>query len=351
MKWPLLTLMCLMPFVASVAVVPDLIVQGNDKKAHGDLKGAIAAYTAAIAQNPKDAKAYMARATVLGLEGNFDAAMADDTQAITLDPKSAMAFSNRGNARMSKGDLAGAMADYTQAIALDPKHVLAFNNRGNIKNLQKDYRGAIADYTQALTLDPKNAAAYYNRAGAERSIGDYADAEADYSQALVLNKIDVPAYLNRAILRIAQHNWDGATADLNTCLTLLPEERQVYPRVFLWVIASEHPASNKTTLPLTDYLNHGSSKFEGTWPWQIAKFLAGQVDEATFLASAKSFEAKKDKGQVAQAYYYAGLKQVLVGDKAAAVKFFKQCQQSGNRSLHEFVLAREAMKSLGGQSK
>ncbi|MCE0521587.1 MAG: tetratricopeptide repeat protein [Methylacidiphilales bacterium] len=341
----------LLPFVALAQTANQLAIQANDKKIHGDYNGALADYTQAIAQDPKNVPAYIGRATVLSLEGNYAGAIADDTKAISFDPRNAVAYSNRGNAKAAKGDLTGALADYTRAIAIDPHHVRAFLNRGNVKNLQKKYHAAIDDYTAAIALDPQNANAYYNRAGAERAVADYASATTDYSKAIELNPADVKAYLNRAVLRLARQDWSGATADLNKCLSLVPEERQAYPRIYLWIAKVKQGEADKATQELTRYLDQSPKTLAGTWGWEIAQFLAGQVDEASFITSADSFQVKQDRGQAAQAFYYAGLKRALAGDKAGAEKYFKRCVEAGHPFLHEFILAREELKLSGGSGK
>jgi len=351
MRWRLLGFVGLgLPFVAMAQTAPDLVTQGNDKKVHGDFKGALSDYTLAIARNPQNVQAYLDRATVLGLEGDQTGAVADDTKAIALDPKNAVAFSNRGNARTAKGDRSGALADYTQAITLDPHHVRAFLNRGNIKNLEKKYGAAIDDYTTAISLDPKNAAAFYNRAGAERALANYTNASADYSKAIDLNPVDVQAYLNRAGMQIALRNWDGGTADLKKCISLIPEERQAYARIYLWVIGIKRGETEESSRALANYLDHSPKVLDSTWGWEIAKFLAGQDNEVHFLASASSFETRKNRGQIAQACYYVGLTRAIAGDKASATKYFHKCRETGNPSVHEFILAREELK-LSGDSK
>ena len=340
----------ILPVIVWGQVQPDLVAQAEAKKQHGDLKGALADYSQAIAADPKDAKAYVGRATILDLEGNTTAALADDTKAIALDAHYPVAFTNRGNIRVNLGDLDGAVRDYTQAIALDPHHLHAFINRGNVRNLQKKYNAAIADYTAAIALDPKNAVAFYNRAGAKAALGDYAGASADYSLAISLSPSDSPAYIDRAIMELAQENVSGAKADLNKCLTLLPAARQAYPRIFLWVIATRNPNDvTRATLELAKAADFVQKPLSETWGWQIAKFLVGKVDETTFIASAATFQVKTRTldQKKAQAFYYIGLKHEIAGDKAGATKFFHQCLATGNPTQHEYVLAREILKSLG----
>ena len=86
--------------------------------------------------------------------GDLAGAIADYTQAIALNPTDATAYHNRGLARSSQSDLAGAIADYAQAIALNPTDATDYYNRGLARNGQGDLAGAIADYAQAIALNP-----------------------------------------------------------------------------------------------------------------------------------------------------------------------------------------------------
>ena len=73
----------------------------------------------------KNASAYNDSGSDKYDKGDLDGAIADYTHAIALDPKLAKAYYNRGLARYDKGDLSSAIADYDQAIKLNPGYALA----------------------------------------------------------------------------------------------------------------------------------------------------------------------------------------------------------------------------------
>jgi tetratricopeptide (TPR) repeat protein len=350
MRRLILLLVCLsLPLIVWAVSSPDIVSQALTKKAHGDFQGALDDFTIAISQNPKNVAAYLGRASIYSLEGNYASAIADDNKAIALDPKNAAAYSNRGNARTYQGDLSGAIADFNKAIALDPRHVHAFINRGSVKNLQKKYTAAIEDYSAAIALDPKSAVAYYDRAGAKRALGDYAGAKADYSEAIKLSPVDVHAYINRAVLEIAQRDWPAATADLNKAASLIPAERQAFIRSYLWIIAAKKNDTEEMPFNLAEAVEAVPNSLSETWGWEIARFLSGKIDERTFFTVASSFQTKKDKGQKAQSLYYAGLVRECKGDMGNAKKYFHQCLNEGNPSLHEYILAKSELKTSGSK--
>ncbi|WP_445241756.1 tetratricopeptide repeat protein [Microcoleus vaginatus] len=141
----------------------DLFIRGEDKYQKGDYQGAIAAYTQAIALNPKYAQAYHNRGNARSKLGDNQGAVADYNQALRINPNYAKAYYNRGISRFELGDNQGAVADYNQALRINPNYVLAYNNRGLARYRLGDKQGAVADYNQALRIDPNHVNAYYNR--------------------------------------------------------------------------------------------------------------------------------------------------------------------------------------------
>jgi tetratricopeptide (TPR) repeat protein len=336
----------LLPSVALAQTSADLDAQGDAKKAQRDFAGAQADYTQALAANPKDVRACIARGTVCAKLGDNAGAIADDTAALALDPKNAIALSNRGNARAAARDFSGAVSDYTQALALDPGHVAAYLNRANVEAMQRNYAAALPDYNAALALDPKNALALYDRAGARRAVGHYADAAADYSQVLLQNPSDVRARLNRAVVRMAQRKWNAAAPDLQECLKTLPPAQQIYPRLYLWVVGVKEGREPQATRDIKDYreqIRH--------LPWtpssQFATFLAGDMQDWQLTAHVVSPTFPDAKNHEAKANFFAAMRREASHDPVDARTLFEKCINLGDPKLHEVILAREELKQMG----
>jgi tetratricopeptide (TPR) repeat protein len=101
----------------------DYLDRGIDRHLHGDLAGAIADYSEAIARYS---------------EWHSEA----------------IVYLTRGNARRDHGDLAGAIADYTQAITRDPGYASAYLSRGLAYQEAGDTERAIADLKMVRELSP-----------------------------------------------------------------------------------------------------------------------------------------------------------------------------------------------------
>ena len=196
---------------------------GDVQQTKGNWDAAIAAYTKAIALNPKDEDAARNRGDARQRKSDWNGAIADYTKAIGVKPDDESAYRNRGDAKQRKNDWAGAIADYTKAIELNPNDESAYRNRGDASQGKKDWDGAIADYTKAIELKPDDASAYHNRGDAEQRKSDWANAIADYTKAIELNPEDDGAYRNRGDAKKASGDPAGAAADYRKAIELKPD--------------------------------------------------------------------------------------------------------------------------------
>ena len=91
---------------------------------------AIAAFTAAVAADPRDAGSYYNRAVLHQKCGGCGAAMDDYTRAARLAPSDADIYYNRALAQQCSGNINAAIEDYTRAIRLNPDDPEPYWNRG-----------------------------------------------------------------------------------------------------------------------------------------------------------------------------------------------------------------------------
>lgn len=321
--------------------------RGFARQANGNLDGAIEDYTTALKLEPKTAIAYYNRGLARQSQGNFEAAIVDYDRALAFDPKIAGAYYNRGNAKNATHDLDGAIADFTQAIALNPKIALAYCNRGVARQAKGDLDGAIADYTQALTIDPKIAIAYYNRGRIKELKNDPDGAIADSSQALDLDPKNVQAYFNRGFAKLSKGNLDGAQDDLRQFCEAAPRDHDTdHARLYLWLIGKAQSAHPDPDPVLSDALENNWNASADDFASKTAAFLLGRLSESDYLASAASPDAKKDQGQHCEAWYFAGMKRLLMGDKTTAIEYFHKSVATAQTDYCEYILSQSELRTL-----
>jgi len=337
--------------------------RGLAKAARGQWDGAIADYNRALQLDPKLADAYYNRGLAKthrqelvaygGVDifsrnyeksksSDLDAAFADFNRALQLDPKNAKVYHARGITKLERGDLDGTIADFNHALQLNPKDSKAYDTRGLAKQSEGDLEGAIADYNHSLQLDPKNLKAYCNRGVAKIDLGNAQDAIADFNRTLQLNPKDAPAYADRGSANLLARNWTAALQDYRRFCELSPRNQQ-YPRLTIWLIRSRLGERGAADKELAAHFTAES----GSWPSKIQAYLLGKLSESEFLTTTLSPSGKVDPGQRCEAWFYAGMKNLLAGDKSAATEFFKKCAATGQRSVSEYAFAKAELKALG----
>ncbi len=181
---------------------------------------AIECLTRAIALDPRHGMAYYNRGIVRSRLGDLKGALADHTAALAIRPGSE-AFTARGAVKHSLGDVDGALADFEAAIKGNPKAKNAYCNRSGIRLIRRDFAGAIEDASRAIEIDPGFAEAYVNR-GMARHDSAAAGARSDFDEAIRLDPKYAGAWHARGVLRLAGSDGEGALADLNRALELRP---------------------------------------------------------------------------------------------------------------------------------
>jgi tetratricopeptide (TPR) repeat protein len=205
--------------------------RARGKQTSGDIDGALADYTQAIALEPKRWQSYNDRAITRQLKGDMDGALADFTEAIKQAPgrESILPSMNRARGRATKGDLDGALKDIARILQLDSQYVDAYVERGTVRALAGDLTKALADYNRALKIDPKNVSAYTQRAQLKHDKQhDVAGALADYERALTIDPKSAVALAGRATIRADKGDIDGAIADYTQAIAVAPPIATLY---------------------------------------------------------------------------------------------------------------------------
>ncbi|MEG4196923.1 TerD family protein [Microcoleus sp. Pol12A5] len=141
--------------VAIAQKAADFSNQGSLKVQKGDVPGAIANFTQALALNPNIPQAYLGLGIATGQQGNKQQAIYNYDRALQFNPNLAEAYFGRGQAYYELGDKQKAIGDYEQAIRVNPNYGLAYLERGAIRCMLGTKSQAVADFNQAGELFSK----------------------------------------------------------------------------------------------------------------------------------------------------------------------------------------------------
>lgn len=181
--------------------------------------------------------------------GDLRGALADVTLAIARDSRNSGAYALRGTLRMTSGDRPGALLDMTRAIELAPgvKGIeIVYTNRANLHWLEKRHKEAWADVEHALALRPDLALALHVRARIRMDEGDLDGARADLDQAIRLEPKMMPAYAARAAVNQQAGRLQEAISDYKALMWTLPNDADVVANhgIVRGLLGETEPAMN-----------------------------------------------------------------------------------------------------------
>jgi lipoprotein NlpI len=226
----------------------------------------------------------------------------------------ASAYTQRGNLKQMKGDLDGALADFNKAIEIKPDFTEVYCVRGYVKQCEGDLDGAFADYNKVIEMNPRLAYAYFSR----------------------------------GLLNYNSHKFTDAMADFNKSRELgLDAQQQDYSSFYIWLIQARLGEQDTATKELQTYLDNRKIGTPDDWPSKVASFLAGQLSEPDFFKAAENSDQQTNNGQHCEAYFYAGSKRLVEGDKITATDYFNKCLATELKSFEEYGSAAAELNSLG----
>ena len=289
----------------------EYIAQGDAKCFHTkDYLGAISDYDKALEFDPTNAVAYQQRSIAKLHTDDCDGAIADASRAIELNARLDWSYVLRATARFNKGEFKNSIRDCDQALMLDAKNELAYLLRGDCEFCTEKYDSAISDYDKALILDPKDRRSYFNRGLSEQAKGSLNSALSDFVRSDAL----------------AEEPSAHASA-----------------HVAIWVIRSLQGKVKEANDELSAYFRNLPLDNSLGWLKTVADFILDTTSEADLIATASSSSGAKRKERLCDAYYYIGVKRLIIGDHVSAAVCFGKCLTTEATYSGSFVLAKSKL--------
>ncbi len=311
------------------------------KNRKGDFTGAIEDATRALEIDPKTVDAWYNRAEAKSNLSDVEGAIGDATQSLRLNPSQPAALHLRASMRLRGGDYEGARADFGKTIELEPRFAPAYCSRSTAALCLGDLAAATADAEKAIELGPVMAQAYGVRARVKMVKGDAKGALADCDKGVESEPNDAGAYFTRASMREERRDWAGALEDYRESIR---KDRSVadYAQFHIFLIRVRQGEGEAAKASLSEYVKDRPSRPGTEWETRILAFLSGELKLSDFLALApESSVARRCEG-----YYYAGIFELISGDRTEGAGLLKKCVDVGQKSFYEHWNAAAELEAL-----
>ena len=169
---------------------------------------------------------------------------------------------------------------------------------------------------------------------------------ADYDRALESDPKYATAYANRGIANFRRRNWKDALQDLRRFCEL-SERGQDYARLFIWLIRARFGETDAANKELAAYMEKRSNAAAGDWVSKVSGHLLGTISESELFSAAASPDAEKEGGHRCEAWFYAGMKKLLSGDKEGSADYLRKCIATEKKGFVEYIFAEAELKALG----
>ena len=300
----------------------------------------VAAADACIADGGERKQGLVIRAAGHLRDADTAAAIADTDAAIGIDPAYADAYYYRGLAHEEVGAIDAARRDFDRAVELGLAPVFALRARGRTRFLEDDFAGAYDDFDALIAAAPEDQEAYRLRGAAAHVLERWAEAEADFDKAIALKDDDLKAYSGRAYVKYFTGRFAEAAADFKIALKDKPEGLKA---AFLY-LAMRRAGDDEAAAELA----RQAETLDWTRnPGVFAALFLGHVGIEEMVDISKRTGIHKPRENECEGYYYAGMAELLAGNRAAAEAWFRRVLATGVVRFDEVRGARMELRAMG----
>jgi tetratricopeptide (TPR) repeat protein len=261
---------------------------------------------------------------------DYSGALADLNGAVESAPKYATAYAVRASLEHHLGYDVDAFADSARAIKLNPNLSYPRRIRGIVESeSDRDYTNALLDFRQAIGLDLHDIQVYVECAYVERARTNFAAALGDLDRAIQVNETRPEK------TRLGSPYWAAGWIQsdvgqyplaLKNFRKALKQSPSIRCGLRVWVLRARLGDREAATSNLVKHIQFVSPIHRNRPLAVCERFLAGKASEEDLLQAAgdSALNPAIRRRELCTANYYVGMKRMLDGDEAGALRFLQQ---------------------------
>ncbi len=215
-----------------------LILQGNDHEAAGNLHEAMQSYKSALEIFPSLAKAHLNLGNALLADGQFEAALTEYHNALRKNPGYTEAYFNIGNAYLGVGQPEDARQAYQKALEINPNFADAHAGLGYAFEEVGHSAAAVDAYRRALELMPEYRPLQHNLGNALVAAGQREEATRLFRQICMADPNDLQAISSLTQLLEALGQHDELVATIRNFLQNFPDSAEAHNNLGIALLAT-----------------------------------------------------------------------------------------------------------------
>jgi tetratricopeptide (TPR) repeat protein len=174
--------------------------------------------------------------------------------------------------------------------------------------------------------------------------GDLPEAIKSYQQAVRIDPNSNDSFFILGFLHFDCHEYQDALINLRRASEAAPSNP--YPRFYIWLARLRLGDKTAATEELRKFLDGRQPESHDDWTSKIGRFLIGQMSDAELFQAADKLSLDQGGEYHCEAFFYAGEKQLISGDKITAENDFKKCIATDDDGEVEYFSAKAELQTL-----
>lgn len=217
-----------------------------------------------------------------------------------------------------------------------------FRDRAVARSYLTQYAEALADLDRAIELNQVDAQLYEDRAITQLKLRNYKAANADLDMALGLDSRRSSAFREKGRLAFYQGDFERAAQEFDRALRSASGAAIVYGVV--WVEMALRRGKSEMQSPIAGVL----AQIQPTqWPAPVLQMFSGTMSPEDAVANSRAESPRDSLMQQCEAWFYAGQKYLVDGQKDKARKAFESAVATGVTEFMEYDWSVRELEMMG----